>query len=90
MITPPLPAGAKEQAQTADFHVVCSDRRCEHHFVVNREFGFAAFPLRCPRCDQVTGLRARPCNRQTCGGRWVVPIKEKDGLYCPICDQRFE
>ena len=89
-ITPPPPASARATATTADFHVVCADPQCGHHFVIHREFGFHRFPVQCPRCEKMTGFSARRCNSPTCLGRWVAPVEDEGGLKCPICGTRFE
>jgi len=90
MIVPPPHASAKPAATTADFHVVCSNRQCLHHYVIHRKFGFRGFPVRCPRCEQKTGMQARRCNSPICQGRWV-PAQERDGrTYCPECNQPIE
>jgi len=66
-LTPPPPASARPAATTADFHVVCSDSQCAHHFVINRKFGFDDFPVKCPQCQRETGVSARRCNSAPCG-----------------------
>ena len=84
------PATARPQAKTADFHVVCTNQDCRHHFVIHREFGYREFPVDCPKCQKRTGAQARPCNSATCRGRWV-PLERQDGkLYCPVCGAQFE
>ena len=88
-MAPPPPPSARAAATTADFQVVCSNRGCGNHFVMNRPFGFNDFPVICPRCQQQTGASARLCNSSTCNGRWVAPVRRDDGLYCPICAARF-
>lgn len=90
LFTPAPPEGAKPEARTADFHVVCGNVRCEHHFVIRREFGFRKFPVPCPQCDQKTGMEARLCNSKTCRARWVVPERIDGGWRCPACGGRFE
>lgn len=72
MITPPPPPGASAPAASADFHVVCSDPACAHHFVIHRQFGFHKFPVQCLKCKRQTGARARLCNSSTCRGQWVA------------------
>ncbi len=89
-ITPPPPASARPTATTADFHVVCSDPQCGHHFVIHREFGFHRFPVQCPRCERTTGVSARRCSSPTCQGRWVAPVEDEGGPKCPICGTMFE
>ena len=73
LVTPPPPIGAREVATSADFHVICSDPYCRKHFVIRRAFGFSSFPVRCPHCEQSTGLRALPCTDDDCTHRWVLP-----------------
>lgn len=90
MLTPPPPPDAREAAKTADFHVVCSDERCEYHFVINRPFGFRKFPVVCPKCQQRTGAQARRCNSEMCLGRWTAPQKVDGTLRCPRCGRVFE
>jgi len=90
MITPPPPAGAKPEATTADFHVLCANDTCGHHFVINRKFGFSKFPVECPRCKKQTGMAARRCDSPTCRGRWIVPVAKDGGLTCPSCGVRFD
>ena len=46
---PPLPPGTTEPARTAQFHVLCADPTCAHHFVIERKFRFDDFPVACPR-----------------------------------------
>ena len=89
-VAPPPPPSARPAATTADFHVVCSDTACAHHFVMNRPFGFSKFPVECPQCKRITGVSARRCNSTTCGGNWVAPRRSEVGLQCPICGARFE
>ncbi len=88
-ITPPPPKGAREQATSADFHVVCVDASCHNHFVMRREFGFDDFPVQCPKCMKQSGQAARPCNSQTCGGRWVAPVEANGKKTCPVCGGVF-
>lgn len=76
MLAPPLPEGAKPEATSADFHALCSDPTCHTHFVVNREFGFRAFPVKCPTCNKETGNRAVLCTGEACTQRWVLPESE--------------
>lgn len=89
LITPPLPDGAKPLAVTADFHVVCHDLECNHHFVINRAMKFKKFPVDCPQCQRKTGEKAWRCSSPTCNGRWVAPYKQDEGLYCPECGKEF-
>jgi len=81
------PPNASPAAETGDFHVLCTEAACEHHFVINEEFGFDDFPVRCPKCEKKTGQRAMRCASSTCGGRWVVPKDRDDRYYCPYCDR---
>ena len=90
MIAPPPPPAARPQATTADFHVVCADPDCDHHFVIHRKFGFDSFPIECPQCHGETGVQARRCNSPDCQGRWVAPVREDGGLRCPRCRALFE
>lgn len=85
LMLPAPSAGAKPVANTADFHVVCSDQHCAHHYLIRREFGFHRFPVKCPKCRKPTGTRARRCNSTTCRGRWVAPADTPAGHECPIC-----
>lgn len=86
----PMPTNAVPQATTADFHVVCSDNWCSQHFVVNRSFGFNQFPIPCAKCGMQTGVRSLRCYSNTCGGRWVAPLKTDEGLRCARCDGRLD
>jgi len=90
IIAPAPLASAKPEAITADFHVVCSNPVCGHHFVVRRKFGFKGFPVQCPKCEQKTGEQARRCSSGTCQGRWVVPLRTDRGLVCPRCGEPFD
>jgi len=89
MITPPPPAGARPEATTADFHVVCTNATCKHHFVIHREFGFDDFPQRCPKCKKESGQAALRCSSKTCNGRWVAPVVKNGVKTCPICGNAF-
>jgi len=86
----PVPPTVHAEATTADFHVVCANSVCGHHFVVHREFGFRDFPVACPACRKETGVQARRCGSRTCGGRWVAPVRRDGGTYCPYCGVRLE
>ena len=87
----PIPPGATEVvAETADFHVVCRHEDCAYHFVVHRDFGFHRFPVGCPRCDRLTGERARRCFSASCRGRWVPPEQDDEERFCPRCGERFD
>ncbi|MCO6436460.1 MAG: hypothetical protein J5J06_05180 [Phycisphaerae bacterium] len=85
----PLPQEASERAVTADFHLLCTNPQCGYHFVIQRKFGFNDFPVTCPKCEQKTGHRARPCYSPACGGRWVVPHTDGRVERCPRCGQTF-
>ena len=89
-LTPPPPPSARPTATTADFHVVCSNSKCAHHFVINRKFGFDDFPVECPQCKRETGVSARRCNSASCGGRWIAPLRSDQGLQCPLCAGKLE
>ncbi len=84
------PGQARPQATKADFHVVCSDRECSYHFVINRDFGYRKFPVQCPKCAQRTGAQARQCGSKSCQRRWVAPEQRDDRLYCPRCGERLD
>ena len=90
LIAPPPPADAQPPAREADYHVVCSNRACQSHFVIRRPFGFERFPVECPKCSQPTGERARRCWSPTCQGRWVAPSGRTGEFRCPICSSIFE
>ena len=90
MLTPARSALAKPAATTGDFHVVCTDPTCGHHFVIHRAFGFSKFPVKCPNCERDRGASARKCSSSTCRGRWVAPVHEENGLACPTCGAPFE
>lgn len=85
LITPPLPAAAKPQATTADYHVLCTNPACGHHFIINRKFGFRGFPVDCSKCGKNTGAAARQCNSPTCRGKWIVPKESPGQAQCPVC-----
>jgi len=89
LITPPPPVDARAQATAADFHIVCENPDCGHHFVIHREFGFDDFPVPCPKCGKRMGHAARRCNSTTCRGRWVAPISTNGKKVCPICGNVF-
>jgi hypothetical protein len=89
ILTPAPPAGAREAAVTADFHVVCADPACGYNFVIKREFGFDGFPVTCDRCKKETGMPGRRCYSVTCQGRWVAPLSVDEKQKCPICDTLF-
>jgi hypothetical protein len=57
-LTPPAPKGAGKPSQMAQFHVICDDPACGHHFVIQRKFSFNKFPIECPKCGKKTGCRA--------------------------------
>lgn len=76
---------ARPRAQTANFHVVCTNPECGHHFMIAREFGFKKFPVECPKCQQRTGQRATRCNSAACRGRFVATIEIDGELRCSQC-----
>ena len=84
-IAPPPPPDAKAPAVSADFHVVCSDTTCSHHFVVHRKLGFRKFPVACPKCKEKTGSKAHRCNSNECRGGWVAPSDVDGVATCPLC-----
>ena len=84
-IAPPPSANAKPAAVTADFHVVCSNPTCGHHFVVHRKMGFRKFPIVCSKCREKTGAKAHRCNSQECGGLWVSATEVDGVATCPLC-----
>jgi hypothetical protein len=90
LFTPARAASAKPAATTADFHVVCANPDCGHHFVINRKFGFGKFPVECTKCRKPTGMAARICASPTCVNRWVVPRATESGLTCPYCNAGFQ
>ncbi|MCP4249103.1 MAG: hypothetical protein GY778_18830 [bacterium] len=73
------------RAKTADFHVICLDDDCGHHFLINRKFGFDRFPVTCPRCEGQTGHRAQRCHSRACAGRYVAPIESDGEFICASC-----
>lgn len=89
LMSPPLPAGAKSTATTADYHVICNSNTCGRHFVIHREFGFRNFPVACIYCKNVAAKAARRCNSQTCNGRWTTPISNDGAPRCAICDRDY-
>ncbi len=90
LFAPQRPGDARPTATTADFHVVCVNLDCEHHFVIHRKFGFRKFPVVCPTCEKKTGAQARRCNSRVCRGRWVVPEAIDGVSTCAHCGSRFE
>ncbi|MCP4589189.1 MAG: hypothetical protein GY842_00455 [bacterium] len=78
------PPDAAPPAETADFHVLCTARSCGHHFIINEEFSFDDFPVRCPKCKGETGGRALRCAAPGCT-RWVVPKVQEGEYHCPQC-----
>jgi hypothetical protein len=88
-LTPAPPAGARDAAVTADFHVVCADPACGNNFVIKREFGFGGFPVMCDRCKKETGMSGRRCYSVTCQGRWVAPLHVDNQQKCPNCGAYF-
>ena len=90
MLTPARSVSARPAATSGDFHVVCTDPTCGHHFVIHREFGFSKFPVKCPKCERERGASARRCSSSTCRGSWVAPVREDGRLACPTCGAPFE
>jgi hypothetical protein len=86
-IAPPAAVTAGPAVRKADFHVLCTNPDCEHHFVIRRKLGFNKFPVKCPACGEKTGERAYRCNSPTCQGRWIVPQKINRELVCPVCGE---
>ncbi len=89
LLTPAPPAGARDAAKTADYHVVCAVPACGYNFVIKREFGFDDFPVMCDRCKKETGVSGRRCYSETCQGRWVAPETVDDKQKCPLCGTLF-
>lgn len=88
LFVPPLPAGARAPATTADFHAICQNEKCGRHFVIKRKFGFDDFPVQCLACQSESGEAAIPCPSRTCRGKWIVPIEQTDGTFtCPKCKE---
>ena len=85
LLEPAPSQGVRSRAQTANFHVVCSNPQCKHHFVIVRKFGFKRFPVTCTRCDQKSCQRARRCFSPTCNRRFVIPITSEARLRCSEC-----
>ena len=82
----PVPVAlTKPKATSADFHVMCTNRSCNRHFVIHREFGFRKFPVACPKCKKKTGAEARRCHSPTCQGRWIAPRLVDGVRKCPYC-----
>ncbi len=71
LLLPPQMVGS-EPARTAQFHVLCSNPSCGHHFVIERKFKFKDFPVQCPKCHQQTGHRAVRVNTGPDRGKWVI------------------
>lgn len=88
-VAPAPTAATKPKATSADFHVVCTNRACGHHFVIHRDFGFRKFPVVCPKCGQKTGVHARRCYSPSCRGRWVAPVRRDGTLTCPHCSREL-
>lgn len=90
MIAAPPPESAVPQARTADFHVLCSDQKCGHHYVINRKFGFSSFPVACPKCKKETGMAAVKCYSPKCKGRWTY-LQTVDSLSkCARCGENMK
>lgn len=90
LIAPPRPVSARPEATQADFHVICSNPDCRHHFVIRRKFGFRKFPVRCPKCGREMGEQARRCTSKACQGRWVLPAKREGLAVCPRCGEPLD
>jgi hypothetical protein len=90
MLVSPPPANARPAATTADYHVVCANLKCAHHFVIHRKFGFRGFPVACPACGQDTGREARRCHSPSCQGRWVAAEHSDGATRCFECGRPFE
>ena len=84
-LLPAVEPEIQDEVQLADFHVICSDEACGHHFVIRKPPGFHRFPVKCPKCEQEIGMRALPCNSSTCQGKWVIPEEIDGQLHCPVC-----
>jgi hypothetical protein len=85
-----VPAGAgavAKRAETASFHVVCSNSACGKHFVIERAFSFDRFPVTCPFCQQETGQRALRCRSKICLGKMVTVVKRDGRYHCTECGQ---
>jgi hypothetical protein len=74
-MTPPLPEGAGEYAETAFFDCLCTE--CGHHFVIERKFKFDDFPVVCPKCKKESGQRAERASSGPDKGKWVVQSGEQ-------------
>ena len=81
------PAEVRPPARTADFHVLCTNRACGRHFVINRKFNFDDFPVVCPECQQKTGYQAMRCTSKQCGGRWVISKAQAGDYRCSQCGE---
>lgn len=84
-IVGPPPVDAQPPADTADFHVVCTNPACAAHFVVRRDKDFDSFPVQCLVCQQKSAAQAIRCMSDTCRGRWVAPSPSGDSKVCPRC-----
>ncbi len=92
LIQPGPPESFKPQATTADFQVFCTNPQCPSHdqlFVIHREFGFHGFPVECPVCKKLTGLRALKCFSPTCNGKLIPARYENSHWVCTVCGQVF-
>lgn len=85
LLEPPGAKNAQPRAKTATFHVVCGNRDCGHHFLIERKFGFDDFPVECPKCGQETARHAMRCHSEDCGGRYVIAQEEDGQLRCAEC-----
>jgi hypothetical protein len=72
LVAYPLPQGAAEPANTANFDVICTTPGCGHHFVIVRKFGFHKFPVTCPKCGNKTAYHAVRSTTGPDAGEWVV------------------
>ncbi|HNQ24627.1 MAG TPA: hypothetical protein PKK06_16205 [Phycisphaerae bacterium] len=81
----PVDPETRVAAATFDYHVICTNPECGQHFILRRPKSFSDFPVRCPKCEQRTGMRALPCNSATCRGKWVVPQVQGSEQRCPQC-----
>ena len=88
-VTPAPLADARPRAKTADFHVICTNEECSHHFVIKRKFSFKDFPVKCSMCGLETGQQALRCRSRECRGRYVPVVRRKDGVYCTKCGRKL-
>ena len=76
---------ARPRADTANYHVVCGNPDCGHHFMITRKFGFNKFPVECVRCNQSSGRRATRCNSPACRGQYVAMLESDGEIRCGEC-----